>query len=78
MGKVKEWFQEIQEQEYDRRIAKILDISYDELMELEWEIETDQNKDDLIYNYRIEFSEDSPKEILSKINRLEDGCRVYL
>lgn len=59
-------------------IAKILDISYDELMELEWEIETDQNKDDLIYNYRIEFSEDSPKEILSKINRLEDGCRVYL
>jgi hypothetical protein len=78
MGKVKEWFQEIQEQEYDRRIAKILDISYDELMELEWEIETDQNKDDLIFNYRIEFSEDSPKEILSKINRLDDGCRVYL
>ena len=78
MGRAKELWMEMQEQEDDRRIAKILEISYDDLMELEYEIETDQSKDGLIYNYRIEFSEDSPKEILEKISRLEDGCRVYL
>ena len=78
MGRAKELWMEMQEQEDDRRIAKILEISYDDLLELEYEIETDQSKDGLIYNYRIEFSEDSPKEILEKISRLEDGCRVYL
>jgi len=78
MGRVKELWMDMQEQQGDRRIAKILDIPYDELIELDYEIETDQSKDGLIYNYRIEFSEDSPQKILEKINRLEDGCRVYL
>ena len=78
MGRMSDLMIEIQEKEAGERIAKILDISLFDLVELDYEIETDESDDGLIYNYRIEFSEDSPKEILDKISRLEDGCRVYL
>jgi hypothetical protein len=78
MGRMSDLMIEIEEKEAGERIAKILDISFFDLVELEYKIETDESKDGLIYNYRIEFSEDSSKEILEKINRLEDGCRVHL
>lgn len=78
MGRMSDLMIEIQEKEAGERIAKILDISLFDLVKLDYEIETDESDDGLIYNYRIEFSEDSPKEILDKISRLEDGHRVYL
>jgi len=78
MGRMSDLMIEIQEKEAGERIAKILDISLFDLVKLDYEIETDESDDGLIYNYRIEFSEDSPKEILDKISRLEDGRRVYL
>jgi hypothetical protein len=78
MGRMSDLMIEIEEKEAGELIAKILDISLFDLVELEYKIETDESKDGLIYNYRIEFSEDSSKEILEKINRLEDGCRVHL
>lgn len=78
MGRVKEYMMELEEQAYERHLAKLLGISYDDLIQLEWKIETDESKDGLIYSYRIEFTEDSTQEILSKIERLEDNCRVYL
>lgn len=78
MGYWKEIAMEMQEQEDDRHLADLLGITYDELTELDYEIETDQSKDGLIYNYRVKFDIDnSPKHILSKIKNLEDGCRVY-
>lgn len=78
MGIAKDMMIEFQKEEFNKKIAKILGISYCELNQLDPKIEIDADEDHLIYNYRIEFSEDSPKEILSKIERLEDGCRVYL
>ncbi len=79
MGRIKEYyFEEIHEQAMTWKLANILGITYDDIMELEWEIETDSSKDDLVYNYRVVFSDGSPKEILSKIPRLEDGHTVYL
>jgi len=79
MGYWKEIAIEMQEQEQDRRLAEILGITYDELLELDYEVETDKSRDDLIYNYRIEFNpENSSKDILNKIKDLQDGCRVYI
>ncbi len=78
MGRAKEYMMELEEQAYERHLAKLLGISYDDLTQLEWEVETDESKDGLIYSYRIEFMDDSPQDILSKIERLEDNCRVYL
>jgi dGTP triphosphohydrolase len=79
MGHWKEIAMEIQEQEGDQHLADLLGISNDELNELVYEIETDESKDGLIYNYRVEFDTvDSAEHILKKIKNLEDGCRVYL
>ena len=57
MGKAKELWMEMQEQARDEKIAETLGISYDELSELDWSIETDSSDDGMIYDYRIEFSE---------------------
>ncbi len=79
MGHWKEIAIEMQEQESNRHLADLLGITYDELTDLDYEIVTDESKDGLVYNYRIEFDTDnSPKNILQKIKNLEDGCRVYL
>jgi len=65
--------------EAERRLADMLNITYDELNSLSFEIETDQSDDGLIYRYRVEFSDDSPNEILNKIERLEkNGRTVHL
>jgi hypothetical protein len=78
MGRVKEMWMEMQERSQDENLAKSLGISYNELAELDWSIEADTSDDGLIYGYRIEFSENSPQSILSKIDGLEDGCRVHV
>ena len=79
MGHWKEIAIEMQELESDRHLADLLGISYDELTELDYKIETDESNDGLVYNYIVEFNiENSPKHILQKIKNLEDGCRVYL
>lgn len=78
MGRAKEMWMEMQEQASDEKLAQTLGISYEELCNLEWDIEADTSNDGLIYDYRIEFSANSPKHILDKIDGLEDGCRVYL
>ena len=79
MGHLKEIAMEMQERESDRHLADLLGITYEELTELDYEIETDESKDGLVYNYRVEFDKDyAPKSILQKIKNLEDGCRVNL
>lgn len=79
MGYWKELAIEMQEQETGRHLADLLDISYEELKELDYQIETDESKDGAIYNYRVEFdTKNSPKHIIQKIKNLEDGHRVYL
>jgi hypothetical protein len=78
MGRVKEWLMDLEEHALERHIAKLLKISYEDLTKLEWEIETDKNEEGLEYSHRIEFKENSSVEILAKIERLKDNCRVYL
>lgn len=70
MGKAKEFMIEKQQEKADRNLAKKLGLSYNELMELDYEIDTNESKDGLIYNYIIEFSTNSPKNILNKIKGL--------
>ena len=78
MGRMKDLLIDLQENSVEIHVAKILGISFDDLMRLDWEIETDQSKDGLIYGHRIEFSHNSPQSILKKIENIEDGCRVCL
>lgn len=60
----------------ETHLSELLGISSEELNELEYNIESDEN-DGFLYNYRIEFSENSPKNILAKISRIQ-GYTVYL
>lgn len=69
---------EMQEKLTNRRLASTFGISQEDLESLEWDIQEDRSNDGLLYNYRIEFYDGSDKGILQKINRLEDGSRVYL
>ncbi|MEN8191895.1 MAG: hypothetical protein ABFS12_03705 [Bacteroidota bacterium] len=60
---------DFREAEKNPFIADVLGISYEELLLLKYKFRTDtRNK-----IYHIEFDKDSPKEVLSKIDRLEDG-----
>ncbi len=77
MGRLKEhWIEKLEDRNID--LSNILEIAFEELEELNYIIEVDESTDGLIYGYGIEFQEGSPQEILSKIERLEDGCRVHL
>ncbi len=78
MGHWKDIAMEMDDSKNDARLASILGISQDELDQLDYEIETDTGNDDAVYGYRVEFADSSPQNILNKIERLEDGCRVNL
>jgi len=78
MGKVKEWLLEMEEQAEDRHLAKLLDISFEDLIQLNWEINTNESDDGLVYSYVVKFKEDSPKNILAKIDRIDNNYQVYL
>ena len=70
--------EEIQEERFNRELAQILGISFDELSELDWNFDTDESNDGLVYSQLVIFNEDSPKHILSKISGLDENNTVYL
>ncbi len=79
MGSAKDYYSNLLESQHDARIANILGISPDEYAALDPWIESDLGSDDMLYGYLVYFSEEAPKEILSKIDRLEAGnTYVYL
>ncbi|MDZ7774957.1 MAG: hypothetical protein U5L09_04740 [Bacteroidales bacterium] len=78
MGRAKEMMIERQREEFEKKLAGILGISYDELSEISFEIKNNESKDGLLYNYIIEFPDVSNPQILDKIKGLEDRKRVWL
>ena len=80
MGSTKRhWEEDIaerSEQKVAAKIADVLDISVDELDEVDWEVEADKNKDGFIYGYYVNFTSDSNPEILERIGAEHDT--VYL
>jgi hypothetical protein len=78
MGSLKEMAMEADDDRNSTHLAEILGITSDELNQLYYTIESNSGNDDMIYGYRIEFSDASPKDILGKIERLENGRLVNL
>ena len=78
MGRAKEMMIERMQEQDDEKLALLLGITYDELSETEWHIETNESKDGMIYNYVVYFEESSPKEILDKIKDLDENNQVWL
>lgn len=69
---------EIQQEKADRELAKKLGITYDELMELDHEIDSEESNEGMVYNYIIKFRDDAPREILDKIHGIDEHDIVWL
>lgn len=78
MGRAKEMMYEQLQQKEDEKLAELLGITYDELIETEWHIETDESKDGLVYGYVVYFEDSSPKHILKKIKGIDKDNQVWL
>lgn len=78
MGSGSERMIEMQKEKSDIELAKKLGISYDELLEVDYEIDTEESEDGLIYNYIIKFSDDAPREILDKIQGIDEDDHVWM
>lgn len=78
MGSGSERMIEMQQERDDHELAKKLGITYDELLELDHEIDTEESEDGLIYNYIIKFRDDAPREILDKIHGIDEHDYVWL
>lgn len=78
MGRAKEMYYEQLQQKDDENLAKLLGITYDELCETDWHMETDESKDGLVYGYVVYFEDSSPKHILDKIEGLDKDNQVWL
>ena len=53
-------------------------ITYEELIELDYEIEEGHiSNDGMIYYYIMKFSLNSPKEIIDKIGGVTEGFEAY-
>jgi hypothetical protein len=70
--------EERQEEDMNRKLASALGISYSELIQLDWEVDTNESNDGLIYEYLVIFSENSSKTILKKIEDIDDSNTVRL
>lgn len=82
MGQLKQLAIEREEQEFDRHLAKFLGITYDELTELDYKVETDINNTGFLFQFIFKIDLDnSPKYIVEKIgksNYLKDGYIIYI
>lgn len=68
--------EEIQEKNKNEEIARKFGISYLELMSINYHSYTDSSSDGMVYSYCFTFDDDSPKEILSKINNIDSNNTV--
>lgn len=77
MSSGSERMMEFQQEKYDRNLAKKLGLTYDELLQLDYEIDTEESNDGLIYNYIIKFNDNAPKEILDNVIDIDNQSQVY-
>jgi hypothetical protein len=77
MGSAKEYGMEFRQQKDDEILAERLGITYDELLETEWYIETEESNDGMIYGYVVYFN-NAPKHILKKIRGLNSDNQVWI
>ena len=78
MGRAKELYMEQLDRKVDERLAKLLGITYEELMLTVWKIDPDESEEGILYGYVVSFSSESPKHILHKIKGIDANNQVWL
>lgn len=69
--------EERQEREAHERIAEYLELTVEELDQLEYEEGDETSEDGHTYNYYLTFSESNPPGIMGRVAHLE-GRTVYI
>jgi hypothetical protein len=70
--------EDLYEEQSDKRIAEILGISVEDYQSLNHSgVQDVESNDGTVYRQYIQFDEDSPKNILSKIDGLDSTNTVY-
>lgn len=64
--------EEMQEKLFHEKLAAEFGITYDELLQSEWDIDTNESDDGLIYEYIVTFNKESPRKILDKIQGIDN------
>jgi len=78
MGKTKELIIEKQQERFNRKLAVLMDITYNEFLELDYIENTNESNDGIILYKVYEFKDDSPRYILDKIVGLDDNNQFWL
>jgi hypothetical protein len=78
MGRAKDHWIQMQQVLEDTRLAEKLGLTYDELEETDWHIETESSRDGLVYGYVVCFDGNSPQHILNKVVGLNSDNKVWL
>ena len=69
---------DIYEEQRYHKLAEILGISYDEVVELDPEIQDRSSDDGVLYGFYIEFDKSSPKHIIDKISGIDESGTLYI
>jgi len=77
MGSLKEYYLSSSEERHER-LAEALRISWQELDELDYEIDVNVSKDGLIYCYILKISEENDPEVIKKIEGIESDLTVRI
>lgn len=78
MGRMKDMLIQRMDESDEEQLAHKLGITYHELTQLNHNVDTEESEDGVVYNYKISFDPNSPKEILSKIKGLDGSNSVWL
>lgn len=52
---------------YEKKLAELLGITYEDLLTTEYEVTDNIGEDDAVYEHILRFSDDSPRSVLDKI-----------
>jgi hypothetical protein len=70
--------EEQREKEDEEKLASALNITFEDLQLLDYEIQNNESDDGLLYSIFIQFSDESPREILNKIKGLSDTNNIEI
>ncbi|WP_350024264.1 hypothetical protein [Serratia marcescens] len=78
MGSIKDYWFDQMESRRDRKLAKLLGITEDEIDLISFEIDSVKSNDGFEFGYTVRFDEDNDPTIMGKIDGLTSGSYVSL
>ena len=65
-------------EKFERKLAELLGVSYEELLTTEYEVTDNIGNDDVVYEHIVRFTDDSPRSVLEKIIGLNERNEITL